>query len=264
MKKLAGTCWGVDTLVLKKLYVECIHPVVEYGMNSSCTAAKCNTERPTGSKIRPYTGAVHSTSISALETTSGLQSLENRINIKALSQAAKFKRLTDQPMHSQMSKPTKGRLKRSSFIHYTRLLETQQPELLDCMPEPIQTHAAVPCSERQKFPAILTSIQGIDRKAAQSNPERRSITVRHISANCPEEEWTQVHIHASAIEATRDGGGGFYIKYRAEEARNMAAARRYATKFRAEAMVRNTAATEILANLAKTHPWKLFSSLMTF
>ena len=63
----------------------------------------------------------------------------------------------------------------------------------DCsMPEPIQAHAAVPCRERRKFPTILMRLPGIERKAAQSDPERRFITLEHISANYPEEERTQV------------------------------------------------------------------------
>ena len=107
-------------------------------------------------------------------------------------------------MHSRMSKPTKGRLKRSSFIHHSKMLGRQQPELLDHMPEPIQTHAAVPCWERQKFPIIFTHIPGTKRKAAQSDPERRSMTLEHISAIYPEEEWTQVCTDGSAIEGARE------------------------------------------------------------
>ena len=50
--------------------------------------------------------------------------------------------------------------------------------------------------------------------------------MKHISANYPEEEWTQVCTDGSAIEATRDGSGGVYIKYTAEEAHiSMAAGR---------------------------------------
>ena len=128
------------------------------------------------------------------------------------------------------------------------------------MPEPSQTQAAVPCWERQMFPVILTRIPGIERKAAQSDPETRSITLEHISANYPEEEWTHVCTDGSAIEATRDEGGGVYIKYRAEEAQISVAAGRYATNFRAEAMALNTTATEILANLDKTHKKVVFFS----
>ena len=43
MKKLSCTEWGADQNVLKKLYVGRIHPVLEYGMAASSTAAKSNT-----------------------------------------------------------------------------------------------------------------------------------------------------------------------------------------------------------------------------
>ena len=68
--------------------------------------------------------------------------------------------------------------------------------------------------------------------------------MEHISANYPEEEWTQVYTDGSAFEATRDGGGGVYIKYKAEEAHILVGAVRYVTNFKAEAMALNTAATE--------------------
>ena len=79
-----------------------------------------------------------------------------------------------------------------------------------------------------------------------------------LSANYPEEEWTQVDTGGSAIEATRNGGGGVYIKYRAE-AHISVVAGRCATNFRTKAMALSTAASEILADLDKTHK-KVFSS----
>ena len=77
-------------------------------MTSSCTAAKSNTETTNAIQnqaMHSMTGAMCSTPISVLETATGLRSLEDRR--KVLAQAPKFKRLTDRPMHSQMSKPTK-------------------------------------------------------------------------------------------------------------------------------------------------------------
>ena len=175
-------------------------------MTFSCTAEKSHTEKTNriqNQAIHMMTEAMHSTPISALETITGLQCLEDKSRIKVLTQAAKFRRLTDHPMHSQMSKPTKERPKRSSFIHHSRILGRQQPELLHRMPEPIQTHAAVPCWERQQFSTILMCNPGIERKAAQSGQGRRSMTLEHTGANYPEEGWTQVYTDGSAIESTR-------------------------------------------------------------
>ena len=84
MKKLAGTCWGADQRVLKKLYVGRVRPVLEYGMASTCTAAKGNTEKTSriqNQAMRIMTGAMRSTPISALESTTGLQTLDDRRKI---------------------------------------------------------------------------------------------------------------------------------------------------------------------------------------
>ena len=128
------------------------------------------------------------------------------------------------------------------------------------MADLIQIHTAVPCWKRQKFPTIPTYIPGIDRKAAQSDPVRRFITLEHKRANCPVKEWTQVYIDGSAIDATRDSGAEVYTKYRAEEAHISVAAGRYSTNFKAEAMTMNITATEIIANLDKTHKEVVFFS----
>ena len=156
-----------------------------------------------------------------------------------------------------MSKPTKRRLRGPALSIIAGSSETT-----------VRTaglHARIhldPCSCHlpEKFPTIFTRIPGIERKAAQSDPERRFITLEHISANYPEDEWTQVSTDGSAIEATRDGDGGVYIKYRAVEEHISVAAGRYATNFRAEDMTLNTAAPEILASLDKTHKRVVFFS----
>ena len=58
------------------------------------------------------TGAMRNTPISAMETATGLQPLEDSQEIKVLTQAAKFKRLQDHPMYERMNQPTRGRLKK--------------------------------------------------------------------------------------------------------------------------------------------------------
>ena len=89
-----------------------------------------------------------------------------------------------------------------------------------------------PAEKRQKFPTIFTRIPRIEKKEARSGPDRRFITLEHINANYPKDEWTQVYTDGSAIEATRNGCGWVYIKYRAEEAHISVAAGRYAMNFK--------------------------------
>ena len=72
------------------------------------------------------TSATRSTPISAMETVTGLQPVEDRQEIKELTHFAKFKRLQDHPMHERMNQPTRRRLKRSSFIQHSRILERKK------------------------------------------------------------------------------------------------------------------------------------------
>ena len=120
--------------MLKKLYVERIHPVFEHGMAASSTAAKSNSgklSRMQHQAMRMMTGAMRSAPISAVVTVTGLQPLEDKQAIKVLTQAAKFKILQDHPMHQRMNQPKRGRLNRSNFLQHSRILERRNSELLD-------------------------------------------------------------------------------------------------------------------------------------
>ena len=255
MKKLAGTSWGADQTVLKKLYVGRIRPVLEYGSAATSTAAKSNTEkhdRLQNQAMRMITGAMVSTPISALETVTGLQPLEDRRNTKILTQAAKFKCLQNHPMRKRMSEPTKGRLQRKSFIHNSRILERRDSELLDHQHSDIPAVPSVPAWKRNIFPKIQTDIPGVGQKDTQSNAERKSLTIEYIQTVYPEEKWTHAFTDGSASEATRDGGGGVYIRYSTEAVRIPIATGKYSTNFRAEAAALERAATHIKENLHHT------------
>ena len=81
MKKLSCTEWGADQNLLKKLYIGRIRPVLEYGMAASSAAAKSNSSklsRVQHQAMRMMTGAMRSTPISAMETVTGLQHLEDK------------------------------------------------------------------------------------------------------------------------------------------------------------------------------------------
>ena len=179
MKKLSCTEWGADQNMLKMLYVGRIRPVLEYGMAASCTAAKSNTcklSRVQHQAMRMMTGAMRSTPISAMETVTGLQPQEDRQEMKVLTQAAKFKRLQDHPMHERMNQPTKRRLKRSSFLQHSRILE-RKTELLDHMPKPIPSVKTIPSWKRGQLPRMCTKVPGVADRGCQPEPERKSLTL---------------------------------------------------------------------------------------
>ena len=257
MKKLAGTTWGADNRTLKRLYTGRVRPVLEYGMTAWGTTAKSNFERVSkvqNQATRIITGAMKSTPIQELETITGLQSLEDRRNTKLLTQAAKFKRLPGHPMKERLSQPTKGRLKRESFIHQSRKLERQHQDILDHDPKEIPLCLAVPAWTDGTPPLIQCSIPGIGPKDSQSGPERKSHTLEHLQTHYPKQSWTHVYTDGSAEEAVRCGGAGVYIQYPGgREDRLCLATGLYSTNYRAEAEAMKTAAAHIEASTHASH-----------
>ena len=167
MKKLAGTTWGAGTVTLKRLYTGRVRPVLEYGMTAWGTTAKSNFDRVSkvqNQATRIITGAMKSTPIMELETITGLQSLDDRRDLKLLSQAAKLKRLQDHPMRQRLSQPTKGRLKRESFVHQSRMLERRQEGILDHDPKEIPPCLAVPAWSGPTSPVIRCTIPGVSER----------------------------------------------------------------------------------------------------
>ena len=257
MKKLSGTSWGADFHVQRRLYTGRIRPVLEYGMAAWGMLAKTNFEkanRVQNQASRIMTGAIKSTPIPAMETLTRLQPLESRRDAKILTLSAKYKRLTDHPMHSRMAQPTKHRLKRGSFLHLARRLERQDPDLMEQTNVPIPTHSAVPSWKRKCFPEIRQSIPGIGPKDQQSENARRALTLSHINEAYPAEEWTHAYTDGSAENATRNGGGGvlIYKKDGTTFSQSMATGK-FSTNYKAEAEALKVAADHIVQAKDNTH-----------
>ena len=194
-----------------------------------------------------------STPIMELETITGLQSLDDRRDLKLLSQAAKFKRLQDHPMRQRLSQPTKGRLKRESFIHQSRILERRQ-DILDHDPKEIPPPPppppppclAVPAWSERTSTIIRCTIPGIGQKDSQSGPERKSLTQEYLETNYSKESWTHGYTDGSAENAVRNGGAGVYIQYAGgKEDKISLATGLYSTNYKAEAEALKTAAAHI-------------------
>ena len=200
------------------------------------------------------TGAMRSTPISAMEMATGLQPLEDRQEIKILTQAAKLKKLQDHPMRERMSQPTRGRLKKSNFLQHSRILERRNSELLDHVPKPIPSVKTIPSWKRGQLPRMYTKVPGVADKGCQPEPERKSLSLEYVDIKYPKEQWTHAYTDGSAAEATRDGGGGVYIRYNDGIAWIIIATGKYSTNFKAEAEDLKKAATEIRNNLPRTKP----------
>ena len=82
--------------------------------------------------LRIITGAMRSTPIKAMEQLTGIQPLNQRREAKIMVQAQKYRCLPDHPMKSKLDSLTKNRLKRSSFVHESKVdpVECLRPQNL--------------------------------------------------------------------------------------------------------------------------------------
>ncbi|PVD38700.1 hypothetical protein C0Q70_01320 [Pomacea canaliculata] len=166
--------WGADDRILKKLYTGRVRPVLEYGMTAWGTAAKSNFEKVSKVQNQAATGA-RSTPIQELETITGLEPLEDRRDTKMLVQAAKFKRLPNHPMKNRLAQPTKGRLKRGSFIHQARILEQKHQDTKEHDPREIPLCRTNPAWNETAFPLIHCSIPGVGKKDSQDGAVKNEV-----------------------------------------------------------------------------------------
>ena len=195
---------------------------------------------------------MRSTPIQKLEEITGFQSMEDRRNTRLMTQAAKFKRLTNHPMYTRMKNPTKSRLKRDSFIHQSRRLERSVPILMDHEVMHLPTHSTVPAWKRDLFPDIITSIPRVEDRATQSDEERRSLSLEFIHQQYPTQDWTHIYTDGSASEAVRDGGAGVFLRFVDGEEELAIPTGRHSTNFRAETEALCAAASAVLRSPERT------------
>ena len=196
---------------------------------------------------RIITGAMKSTPIIELETITGLHSLEDRRDTKMLVQAAKFKRLPTHPMKERLEQPTKGRLKRGSFVHQACFLERRDQELLDHEPREIPKFLKTPTWRTGQYPSVNCSIPGVHNKGDQSDIEMKYYTIDHINTQYPQDKWTRVYTDGSAERAVKNGVAGIYIKYPNGHNEKIAEATGvYSTNYKAEVLAIQMAATHVI------------------
>ena len=161
-----------------------MRPTLEYRVTAWGTAAKSNFNK--ASKVQNQaariiiTGAIRSTPIQTLETTTGLESIKQRRDTKILCQAAKFRRLPQHPMSERMSQPTKKRLKRGSFMHQAKDLEQQSQDFHQQEPLNIPNAQKILPWQKLTGPMISCEISGINSKEEQSETVRRALALEFI------------------------------------------------------------------------------------
>ena len=127
-------------------------------------------------------------------------------------------------------------------------------ELLDHVLKPIPSVKTITSWKRGQLRRMYTEVPGVADKGCQPEPERKSLTLEYVDIKYPEEQWTHAYTDGSAAEATRNGGGGVYIRYNDEIAQITIATGKYSTNFKAEAEALKKASAEIRNNLPPTKP----------
>ena len=142
----------------------------------------------------------------------------------------------------------------SNFLQDSKILERNNSELLDHMPKPIPSVKTIPSWKRGQLPIMCTKVPGVADRGCQPELERKSLTLEYVDIKYPEDKWSHAYTDGSAAEATRDEGGGVYIRYNNGIAQITIATGKYSTNFRAEAEALKKAAIEIRNNLPRTKP----------
>ena len=115
LKELAGTTWGADTNILRRVYTGAVRPIMEYAATSWATASNTNKskrDKVQNVALRAIVGAMKSTPIKEMEKRADLEPLELRRTFKVLTHTEKIRRLPGHPLHNKLAAPTNNRLKR--------------------------------------------------------------------------------------------------------------------------------------------------------
>ncbi|XP_041379145.1 uncharacterized protein LOC121391659 [Gigantopelta aegis] len=216
MRKLAGTSWGANETILKRVYQGTVRPHLEYGSSAWSTTAKTNQQaldKVQNQALRIITGSMKSTPIKDMEKTAAIQPLGERRDAKIMIQAEKFRYLPNHPMKQRMDGLTKNRLKRSSFIHQSRRLTREHqanplPKTLPFCP----TDLPQPWNDEQANVQISMSVPQLASADSQNDLVKRSLAMAMISDRYPEESWIHAYTDGSSTNAVANGGAGIFIK----------------------------------------------------
>jgi ribonuclease HI len=216
MRKLAGTSWGANENILKRVYQGAVRPHLEYGSSAWSTTAKTHQQsldRVQNQALRIITGSMRSTPIKAMEDITATQPLSQRRDAKVMIQAEKFKCLPAHPMKQRMQNLTKNRLKRSSFLHESKKLARAHQSSMPSTTLPL-SHNDQPQPWNEDFAnlRISTTVPLITSRDDQDDLVKRTLTLAMISECYPAESWIHVYTDGSATNAVANGGAGVHVR----------------------------------------------------
>ena len=257
MRRIAGSKWGANKNILKKIYTSRIRPVLEYGITAWSTAATSHMKKIStiqNQAMRIMTGGMKTTPIRSLETATELEAMEDRRDRKVVLLAQKVKRLDNHPLHKRLNSYGSGRLQRSSFISKAKALTQRLETIREVRAEPLEKYRSNPPWKNNIKIKYIESIPGIKNKTEQAPLERRDLTLEYLEESFPAMTWTYIFTDGSAEGATQNGGGGIYYKLRDGSSRNISIPTgKYSSNFRAETEAIRKAANE----LKNTEPYQV-------
>ncbi|KAK7093816.1 hypothetical protein V1264_007506 [Littorina saxatilis] len=216
MRKLAGTSWGANEEILKRVYQGAVRPHLEYGSTAWSAAAKTHQQtldRVQNQALRIITGSMRSTPIKAMEEVAAIQPLSQRRDAKVMVQTEKFKCLPAHPMKKRMNNLTKNRLKRSSFLHESKRLAREHQASVPPSALPISfSDLPQPWNEDYKNLHISTTVPYVTSRDSQNDTARRTLTLAMIAERYPEDAWIHAYTDGSATNAVANGGAGVLVR----------------------------------------------------
>ena len=222
LKKLSGTHWGVNSKILKTVYMGAVRPSLEYGASAWATAANTHTnklEKVQSIGLRTIIGAMKTASVAEMEKTAGVEPLESRRQAKLLIHAETTKRMPDHPLHQKLKDPsplpptrTQNKLKRKSLNHIIKERQMEHADILTT-----DAHLCEKSNQNSWPPETLqaeirTTIPGITSKENQREALLRPLALEEIDKHYPTASWTHIYTVDSNENATRNVGCGAYIK----------------------------------------------------
>ena len=189
-----------------------------FGIWHVCMGINCPKQFPKNKKgqnqgIRLLTGSLRSTPITAMESVTELQSLEQTRDTKILTQLSKFISPKNHPMHSNVEQKHPNRLKRSNFLESARTLQKHLEIPPFDQDEDLPTYQQFPPWNAKAPVVVKDSIPGIATKDSMSLQDLETKTSDFINTNYPSELWIRVYTDGSAEEAVRNVGGGVLIEW---------------------------------------------------
>ena len=215
LKKLAGTTWGADTNILRRVYTGAVRPIMEYATTSWATASNANKsklDKVQNVALRAIVGAMKTTPIKEMEKRADLEPLELRRAFKVLTQTEKIRRLPGHPLYKKLAAPTKNRLKRQSLNHLARDLRRTHEDILDPQINEGNNLCSRDWNQDDLRATIFLEVPGLLPAEQQIPAQQMALTLEMLEEIYPQAGWTHIYTDGSAEEAVRNGDSGVFVR----------------------------------------------------